>query len=242
MSNLIQSAKENLQFLGISLVIIVAIFTAAAVIEKWIGKKNQMPRSVCPARRVAIVGVVSAISAVLMLFEVALPFAPSFYELDFSEIPVMICAFSLGPVAGVTAELCKVLLKLVLKGTSTAFVGDFANFVVGCTLVLPASILYYMKKTKKMAIAGLAVGTVVMTIFGSAFNGFYLLPKFSQLFGMPMDAIIGMGTAINPKIKSVWTLVCFAVAPFNILKGAAVSVVTVLLYKHISPILKNKNL
>ncbi len=182
MSNLIQSAKENLQFLGISLVIIVAIFTAAAVIEKWIRKKNQMPRSVSPARRVAIVGVFSAISAVLMLFEVALPFAPSFYELDFSEIPVMICAFSLGPVAGVTAELCKVLLKLVLKGTSTAFVGDFANFVVGCTLVLPASILYYMKKTKKMAIAGLAVGTVVMTIFGSAFNGFYLLPKFSQLF------------------------------------------------------------
>ena len=235
MSNLIQSAKENLQFLGISLVIIVAIFTAAAVIEKWIRKKNQMPRSVSPARRVAIVGVFSAISAVLMLFEVALPFVPSFYELDFSEIPVMICAFSLGPVAGVTAELCKVLLKLVLKGTSTAFVGDFANFVVGCTLVLPASILYYMKKTKKMAIAGLA-------IFGSAFNGFYLLPKFSQLFGMPMDAIIGMGTAINPKIKSVWTLVCFAVAPFNILKGAAVSVVTVLLYKHISPILKNKNL
>lgn len=242
MSNLIQSAKENLQFLGISLVIIVAIFAAVAVIEKWIRKKNQMPRSVSPARRVAIVGVFSAISAVLMLFEVALPFAPSFYELDFSEIPVMICAFSLGPVAGVTAELCKVLLKLVLKGTSTAFVGDFANFVVGCTLVLPASILYYMKKTKKMAIAGLAVGTVVMTIFGSAFNGFYLLPKFSQLFGMPMDAIIGMGTAINPKIKSVWTLVCFAVAPFNILKGAAVSVVTVLLYKHISPILKNKNL
>lgn len=238
MSNLIQSAKENLQFLGISLVIIIAIFAVAAVVEKGIRTKNQMPRSVSPARRVAIVGVFSAISAVLMLFEVALPFAPSFYELDFSEIPVMICAFSLGPVAGVTAELCKVLLKLVLKGTTTAFVGDFANFVVGCTLVLPASILYYMKKTKKMAIAGLVLGTVIMTIFGSTFNGLYLLPKFSQLFGMPMDAIIGMGTAINPRITSIWTLVCFAVAPFNILKGAAVSVATILLYKHISPILK----
>lgn len=242
MSNLIQSAKENLQFLGISLVIIIAIFVVAAVVENGLRKKNQMPRSVAPARRVAIVGVFSAISAVLMLFELPLPFAPGFYELDFSEIPVMICAFSLGPVAGVTAELCKVLLKLVLKGTTTAFVGDFANFVVGCTLVLPASILYYMKKTRKMAIAGLAVGTIIMTIFGSAFNGLYLLPKFSQLFGMPMDAIIGMGTAINPNIKSVWTLVCFAVAPFNILKGGAVSAVTVLLYKHISPVLKNKNL
>ena len=241
MSNLIQSAKENLQFLGISLGIIIAIFAVAAAVEKWIRKKNRMPHSESPARRVAIVGVFSAISAVLMLFEVALPFAPSFYELDFSEIPVMICAFSLGPVAGVTAELCKVLLKLVLKGTTTAFVGDFANFVIGCTMVLPASILYYMKKTKKMAIAGLVVGTVIMTIFGSAFNGLYLLPKFSQLFGMPMDAIVGMGTAINSHITSVWTLVCFAVAPFNVLKGAAVSVVTVLLYKHISPVLKNKN-
>ena len=150
----------------------------------------------------------------------------------------MICAFAMGPTAGVAAELCKNLLKLVLKGTSTAFVGDFANFVVGCSLVLPASILYYIKKSKKMAIAGLALGTLVMTVFGSAFNAFYLLPKFSELYGMPMEAIIGMGSAINPSIDSVWTLVFFAVVPFNILKGVIVSVVTILLYKHISPILK----
>jgi len=241
MSGLIESAKENLQFLGISLIIIIAIFLVAAFTEKWLRRRSQLPRSVSPARRVAIVGVFSAISAILMLFELPLPFAPSFYELDFSEIPVMICAFSMGPAAGVAAELCKVLLKLVLKGTSTAFVGDFANFVVGCTLVLPASIIYYIKKSKKMAIVGLAAGTLIMTIFGSTFNGLYLLPKFSQLFGLPMDAIIGMGTAINSRITSVWTLVCFAVAPFNILKGAIVSVVTLLLYKHISPILKGQH-
>lgn len=238
MSNLIEAAKENLQFLGVCLLIAIAIFLVAGAAERWARKKNQMPSSVSPARRVAVVGVFSAISAVLMLFELPLWFAPGFYELDFSEIPVMICAFSMGPVAGVTAELCKVLLKLVIKGTSTAFVGDFANFVVGCTLVLPASILYYSKKSKKMAVAGLALGTVIMTIFGSSFNALYLLPKFSQLFGMPMDAIIGMGTAVNHRIDSVWTLVLFAVVPFNILKGTIVSVVTVLLYKHISPILK----
>ena len=114
MQNLIQSAKENLQFLGVCLLIVIAIFVAASLIERWIRRKNQLPRSISPARRVAVVGVFSAISAVLMLFEVALPFAPSFYELDFSEIPIMICAFSLGPVAGVTAELCKVVLKLLL--------------------------------------------------------------------------------------------------------------------------------
>ena len=74
--------------------------------------------------------------------------------------------------------------------------------------------------------------------FGSGFNALYLLPKFSELFGMPMDAIISMGTAVNSSIHSVWTLVFFAVVPFNILKGLLVSAVTMLLYKHISPILK----
>lgn len=176
-----------------------------------------------------------------MYFEVPLWFAPSFYELDFSEIPVLICGFSLGPTAGVAAELCKVLIKLFLKGTSTAFVGDLANFMVGCALILPATILYYRKKSRKMAIFGLGVGTLVMTVFGSAFNGMYLIPKFSQLFGLPLEAIIGMGTAVNPAISSVWTLVLFAVVPFNLLKGAIVSVAVMLLYKHISPILKGRH-
>lgn len=235
------AVRENLQFLGGCLLIILGIFAVAAVAERLIHKKSPLPRSVSPARKVAVVGIFSGISAVLMLFELPLWFAPGFYELDFSEIPVLICAFSMGPVAGVTAELCKVLLKLFLKGTTTAFVGDFANFVVGCTLVLPASILYYIHKTKRMAAAGLAAGTLLMTVFGSAFNALYLLPKFSQLFGMPMDAIIGMGTAVNSRIHSVWTLVLFAVVPFNILKGIIVSVVTMLLYKHISPILKKQH-
>ena len=92
-----------------------------------------------------------------------------------------------------------------------------------------------------MAIVGLTLGTLVMTVFGSMFNAFYLLPKFSQLYGMPLDVIVGMGTAVNPSIHSVWTLVLFAVVPFNIVKGVIVSVITVLLYKHISPILKGQH-
>lgn len=238
MSELLTTAKENLEFLGVCSLIIVGIFLVSTACERLIRRKNQLPAKESPARRVAIVGMFSAISAVLMLFEMPLWFAPGFYELDFSEIPVMICAFSMGPVAGVTTELCKVLLKLIMKGTSTAFVGDFANFVVGCTMVLPASILYYYKKSKSMALSGLVLGTLVMTIFGSALNAFYLLPKFSQLFQMPLDAIIGMGTAVNSRINSVWTLVLFAVVPFNILKGTLVSLITMVLYKHISPILK----
>ena len=135
-------------------------------------------------------------------------------------------------------EFCKILLKLVFKGTTTAFVGDLANFVIGCSFLLPASILYFNKKTKNMAIFGSTVGTVCMTVFGTAFNAVYLLPKFSQLFGMPLDEIIALGTAINPAIHSVTTLVIFAVAPLNILKGGSVSLVTMLAYKKISPILK----
>ena len=140
-------------------------------------------------------------------------------------------------VAGVAAELVKILVKLLLKGTSTAFVGDFANFCVGCAFVLPASIIYHAKPGKKTAIIGMAAGTLVMTVFGSAFNAIYLLPKFSELFGMPLDVIVGMGTAVNGAINSVSTLVLFAVVPFNLLKGVVVSLLTFLLYKRISPIL-----
>lgn len=180
----------------------------------------------------------SAIALVLFLFEIPLPFAPSFYELDFSELPVLIGSFALGPVAGVVIELCKILLKLVIKGTTTAFVGDFANFIVGCSMVVPAAIIYHRFRTKKAALVSLVTGTAIMTVFGSVFNAFYLLPAFADLYGMPLDSIIAMGQEINGNINSVATLVLFAVVPFNLLKGAVLTILTMLLYKHISPIIK----
>ena len=149
-------------------------------------------------------------------------------------------SFYLGPVAGVLAELLKNLIKLLLKGTSTAFVGEFANFAVSCALVLPASILYHIRKTKKSALVGLATGTVMMTVFGSAFNAIYLLPKFAALYGMPLDAIVAMGSEINGAIHSVSTLVLYAVAPLNLLKGVVVSAMTFLLYKRIERVLFRK--
>ena len=190
-------------------------------------------RHLSPAKTISFVAMFSALAGVIMLFEIPLFFAPSFYKMDLSEIPVLICTFYLGPVAGVVCELLKVAVKLLLKGTTTAFVGDFANFAVGCSMVLPASLLYHCKKSKSMALVGLAVGTVVMAVFGSAFNAFYLLPKFAQLYGMPLDAIIGMGTQVNPAITSVGTLVLFAVVPFNLLKGVVVSALTLVLYKRV---------
>lgn len=237
MGNLFGAAKENISFVLASIVVVAAILIIALLAEKLIHKQDK--RNISSARYLTICGIMSALAAVLMLFEIPLFFAPSFYELDLSEIPVMIGTFTLGPVAGVVIELIKILLKLVIKGTSTAFVGDLANFIVGCSMVVPASIIYYIRKTKKNALTGLVAGTLVMTVYGSMFNGIYLLPKFSQLYGLPLEALVAMGTAVNSHINSVTTLVIFAVVPFNILKGIVVTVITMLLYKRISPILKN---
>jgi riboflavin transporter FmnP len=137
----------------------------------------------------------------------------------------------------VIIEFVKILLKLVLKGTTTAFVGDFANFAVGCSLVLPAVIVYHTGKTKGRALAGLITGTIVLTAFGTLFNALYLLPAFSKLYGMPMDVLIEMGTAVNAKITNITSFVMLAVAPLNLIKGLSISILTMLLYKHISRML-----
>lgn len=232
------SVKDNVVFVLVSVVVAAALFAIAYLAEKLIKRKNGDTERILSTRKIAMIGVFSAISAILMLLEFPVPFAPSFYELDFSEIPALIGAFAFGPVAGVMIELCKILLKLLMKGTSTAFVGDLANFVVGCSFILPASIIYLFKKTKKNAILASITGTLIMAVFGTMFNAVYLLPAFASLYGMPLDVIVGMGTAVNSNITSVTTLVIFAVAPLNLLKGGSVSLVTILVYKKLSIILK----
>ena len=227
--------QDNLSFLLACLLVFAGLFLLAVLFERLLMKDR---KKLSDTRYITYTALLSAMAGVLMLLEIPLFFAPSFYKLDLSELPVMICTFYLGPVAGVVSELIKVTLKLILKGTSTAFVGDFANFAVGCSFVLPASIVYHSRPSRKRAIWGLAAGTLVMTVFGSAFNAIYLLPKFSALFGMPLDVIVGMGTKVNGAITSIPTLVLFAVVPFNLLKGVMVSFLTMLLYKRVfSPLL-----
>lgn len=234
LTSLWSSVQENVAFLLVCLGVAVALFLVAMAVERlWL----KVPRQRA-ARRAAYIGIFAAMAALVMYFEFPLPFAPSFYEIDLSEVPVLICSFSLGPVAGVVCELVKVILKLLLKGTTTAFVGDFANFVVGCSFILPATIVYHRVKTKKGAVAGMITGTVTMSIFGSFFNAVYLLPAFSALYGLPLDQLVAMGTAVNGMINSVSTLVFFAVVPFNIVKGAVVSLLTTLLYKRVERLLR----
>lgn len=239
MKDLGSKVAENMVFVAEFAALVFVIFLIAYLVEKRIHIKNHDTERILSTRKISLVGLFAAVSAVLMVLEIPVPFAPPFYKIDLSEIPVLIITFAFGPVAGVMTEFIKILLKLVMKSTSTAFVGELANFTVGCTLILPAGILYLWRKTKRMALTACVVGTICMTLFGSAFNAVYLLPKFAQLFGMPLEAIIGMGTKINPSITSVETMALFAVAPLNLLKGALDTVLTMLLYKRLSPVLKS---
>lgn len=231
MNELLTQIQDNLQFLGVCLVIVAILGWLSVLVEK----RFLQIRQVNPARRVTIIGICAAIATILHMMDFPLPFlAPGFYKLDFSEVPVMLCSFFLGPSAGVICEAVKILLKLLFKGTTTAFVGDFANFAVGCSFLLPAAIIYHLGKEKKSAVLGLVAGTLVLTVFGSAFNVIYLLPKFSALYGLPLDKIIAMGTAIFPAVTDIPTFVALCVAPLNLLKGAAVSILTMLLYKRVA--------
>ena len=158
---------DNLGFVVGCIVIVTALALAAKFVERYLPEM----RKVSPARRISIIGICSAIATVLHMLDFPLLFmAPGFYKLDFSELPVLLCGFYLGPNATVVCEGIKILLKLMLKSTSTAFVGDLANFVVGCSFVLPATIWYHAHKSKHSAIIGLILGTLCMTVFGSAFR------------------------------------------------------------------------
>ncbi|MFA9377706.1 MAG: ECF transporter S component [Lachnotalea sp.] len=189
-------------------------------------------------RQMVQIAMLSAVSVILMMFEIPLFFAPSFYKIDFSEVPVLIGAFAMGPLAGVVIELVKIILKFIMSGSITAGVGELANFLVGCAFVIPSGIIYRRNKTKKGAVIGMILGTISMAIVGGALNAFVLLPTYAKAFGMPIDALVEMGSTVNHLITNMTTFVLFAVVPFNLFKGVFVSIIVALIYKKIRPILK----
>lgn len=231
MEKLWRSLTENLDFVAVCLAIVAVLYLSARLFER----KKAGIHPVSTPRRISILAVCGALAWLLMLLEFPLAFlAPGFYKLDFSELPVMLCGFYLGPSAAIACEGLKVLLNLLTDGTTTAFVGEFANFTVGCLFVLPAAVCYRVYSSKRGAVWGLIVGGVFITVLGSAFNAFYLLPKFSQLYGIPLEGILAMGSAINPAIHSVGSFVLLAVAPLNLIKAVCVGTLTMLLYKRVA--------
>ena len=190
-------------------------------------------------KTMAKIAILAVIAFVFMLLDFPLWFTPPFLKFDISDVPSLIGAFALGPMAGVLVQLIKNLLKLFVAGTDTAVVGEIANFIVGSVFAYVAGLIYYREKTFKNAIIGLVVGVLAMTVAISIANYYVMIPFYSKAYGLPLDTIIEMSTAVNKYVVDFKSLILYAVVPFNLLKGAVSSLLTILLYKRISPILKN---
>ncbi len=180
--------------------------------------------------------IAGAISYVLMFLELSLPIAPAFIKLDFSDIPSLILAFAFGPLAGVLTELVKNALHLFI--TSTAGIGELSNFLLGCAFVIPAGWVYKIHRTRKGALAAMLIGTLSFSIFGIFSNLFIMFPFYTKVMGIPMESIIAMCQKILPFVDNEAKVILLSVTPFNLLKGILVSLVTFLLYKRISPLIR----
>ena len=192
-------------------------------------------------RTITQLAMLGAVAGVLMNLEFPLPFlAPSFYQLDFSEVPVLVASFAMGPLAGALTELVKILVHLVTKGTTTAFVGDIANYIMGCAFVVPAGILYrfHHLKSRRHAVLGMAVGTVSTTFVACFMNAYVLLPAYGKAFGMPIQAFIEMGTAVHSSVNGLLGFVVLIIVPFNLFKYILNSLVVFFIYKKIRIVLK----
>ena len=181
--------------------------------------------------RITFIALLGALSAVLMMINISLPFAPGFLKFDIAELPALFAGFFMGPVAGCLVIIVKILLKLVMQGTETAFVGEFSNVLGNMCFILPAAIIYRKYHTKKGAAVSLVVSTILVSIVFIFVNAFIMFPLYSNLYGMPMEAIVGMGTAVNPMIHDTVTLMLFSVFPFNLFKHGVTGLVTWLVYK-----------
>ena len=185
------------------------------------------------------VSMLSVIAFLLMFLELATPFFPPFLKFDISDLPALIGAFALGPIAGVAIELIKNILHGIFVG-GTAFIGEFANFLVGSVFVFSAGLYYSKNKSRKNAIIAIVLGTILMTVAASVFNYYILLPLYEKVLNFPVAAVVGMGRAINPNIKDLNTFVIWAIMPFNLLKGIIIGLITVPIYKRISLMINNE--
>lgn len=185
-------------------------------------------------RTITGVAVLSAIAFILAYFEFPVPLSPSFARMDISDLPALIGAFAYGPLAGVLIELVKNALQLT--STATAGVGELANFIMGGVFVLVAGAVYRRRKTKKAALIACLIASLAMGIAAAVVNYFILLPAFEAF--MPLNELIASFGEFMPFIRTKLDVVLFNALPFNLLKGLAISAVTMLIYKKLSPILK----
>lgn len=181
------------------------------------------------------VAILASAATILMLLELPIIFMPPFLKLDFSDIPAIIGAFALGPSAGCLVVMLKNILHV--SSTQTAGIGEMANFLVGTGFVVPAAVIYRQKKNRTGAVLALVAGTFSMTLVAAAVNYWILIPLYQSALHLPLEAIITMGRVANPLIVDLKTFIVFAIVPFNLVKGIIISLITLLVYKKLSPIL-----
>ena len=196
----------------------------------------QKKSSIQNVRMLTMTAVLSAIAFVLAFFEFPVPLSPSFARMDLSDLPALIGAFAYGPAAGILIELVKNTLQLLTS--STGGIGELANFIMGSSFVAVAGLIYKFHKTKKTAMLACLIASVEMGIVAAIVNYFILLPVFEAF--MPLDQLIASFGEFIPFIKTKLDVVLFNAFPFNLLKGIGISIVTMLLYKRLTPILKGR--
>lgn len=190
--------------------------------------------------RITVTAIFAALSAVLYLVRIPLSFAfPSWLELNFSDIPALIGAFALGPISGTIIVAVKILLKLVLQGTNTAFVGELADLLIGFAFVIPAGVIYKRRRSIKGAFAAMAVGAICSVAMSIVANRFILIPFYADKMGM--STLAGMMTGLFPGCTEenfynyyLW----ISVLPFNFLRCLIACLVTFPVYKRISSVIK----
>lgn len=195
-------------------------------------------KKVLTTKNLTMIAMLSAIVAVLMIFEIQLPFSPSFVKFDFSDLPVMLGGFLIGPFAGGIIAFMKILLHFLLNGTTSFFVGDLSNLLLTLSFVLPASFIYQQKKTKKTAIQGLLVSIICTSLLAIIFNLFLIFPLYLKVLNLKMVDLINMIHVVNPLVKDVFTMIVFSLLPFNLFKYSIVSMITMLSYKKLSILFK----
>ena len=189
------------------------------------------------ARKITVCAVLSALSAILMFLSIPLPFLPPYLKLDFGDLPALIGAFSMGPVWGVVICLIKNILSLL--NTNTAGVGELANFINGAVFVYFAGLVYEKKKSKKGALMGALLGTVMMCIAGFFVNLYITYPFYEKAM-MPMEVIVGMYSKILPWADTLIKGLLVFNLPFSFARGILLSAITMLIYKRISPVIKGR--
>lgn len=187
-------------------------------------------------RRMVMTAVLSALSSVLMFFSFNVPLMPSFIKLDLSELPALIAAFSMGPVNGAIVCLIKNLVNLLFS--TTGGVGELSNFLLGVFFVVPAGLIYRVRPKLSGAIVGSIVGAALMAVL-SVFSNYYVVYPIYTAF-LPMEAIIGMYQAINPKADTLWKCLLMFNMPFTFVKGMISAVITIAVYQKIAPLINGK--